>query len=283
MLLDGKAVAAAMKEEIAAEAAALTDKGVTPTLAIVRMGEKPADLSYEKGALKIARELGINVRQCALKADALDDDVFSTLDALNDDARVHGVLVLRPLPPFIDDIELRYALHADKDIDGISYPSMAHLYSGRPCFAPCTAEACLHILNHYNIDPAGKRAVVIGRSTVIGKPVALMLLQNDATVTLCHSKTAKLPEIVREADIVIAAMGRPLFLGAEYFRAGQYVIDVGINAKPDGGKGVCGDVDFARVEPLVAGISPVPGGVGAVTQAVLMAHVVAAAKAMIKS
>ena len=155
---------------------------------------------------------------------------------------------------------------------------MAGLYSGSgEGYAPCTAESCIKILDHFKIDIAGKKAVVLGRSTVIGKPAALLLLAKNATVTICHSKTRNLPQTVREADIVIVAIGRALSVGKEYFREGQYVVDVGVNPKPDGGKGICGDVKFDEVAPIVAGISPVPGGVGSVTACVLVSHVIRAA------
>ena len=277
-LLDGKEVAAALKEAMVKNVEALKAKGVTPTLGIVRVGEKPADLSYEKGATKTCGDVGVAVKNYVLPETASQDDLLKVIKEVNADTSVHGVLLFRPLPKQIDDNVIRAALLPAKDMDGITDGSMAGLYSGSgQGFAPCTAESCIRILDHFNIDVSGKKAVVLGRSTVIGKPVALLLLEKNATVTICHSKTKDLPKTVSEADIVVVAMGRALSVGKEYFRAGQYVVDVGVNPKPNGEKGICGDVKFDEAEPVVAGISPVPGGVGSVTTCMLVNHVIAAA------
>jgi methylenetetrahydrofolate dehydrogenase (NADP+)/methenyltetrahydrofolate cyclohydrolase len=277
-LLDGKEAAAVLKEAMAKKVEELKGKGIVPTLGIVRVGEKPADLSYEKGAVKTAGEAGVAVKNYALPETASQDDLLKVIREANEDKSVHGVLLLRPLPKRINDNVIRAALLPAKDMDGITDGSMAGLYSGSgEGFAPCTAESCLRILDHFKIDVAGKKAVVLGRSTVIGKPVALLLLERNATVTICHSKTQNLPQTVREADVVIVAMGRALSVGKEYFRAGQYVVDVGVNPKPNGEKGICGDVKFDEAEPIVAGISPVPGGVGSVTACILVSHVIRAA------
>jgi methylenetetrahydrofolate dehydrogenase (NADP+)/methenyltetrahydrofolate cyclohydrolase len=277
-LLDGKAVAAALKEAMVKKVGEIKGKGVTPTLGIIRLGEKPADLSYEKGATKTCGEVGVAVKNYVLPENASQDDLLKVIREVNEDAGVHGVLLFRPLPTHINGNAIRAALAPAKDIDGITDGSMAGLYAGSgEGYAPCTAESCIQILDHFNIDVAGKKAVVLGRSTVIGKPVALMLLEKNATVTICHSKTRNLPDVVREADIVIVAMGRALSVGKEYFRAGQYVVDVGVNPKPNGEKGICGDVKFDEAEHIVAGISPVPGGVGSVTTCMLVNHVIRAA------
>jgi methylenetetrahydrofolate dehydrogenase (NADP+)/methenyltetrahydrofolate cyclohydrolase len=277
-LLDGKEVAAALKDAMIKKVEELKGKGVTPTLGIVRVGEKPADLSYEKGATKTCADVGVAVKNFVLPETASQDDLLKVIKEVNGDKSVHGVLLFRPLPKHINDNVIRGALLPAKDMDGITDGSMAGLYSGSgEGYAPCTAESCIQILDHFKIDVAGKKAVVLGRSTVIGKPVALLLLEKNATVTICHSKTQNLPQTVQEADVVIVAMGRALSVGKEYFRASQYVVDVGVNPKPNGEKGICGDVKFDEAEPIVAGISPVPGGVGSVTTCMLVNHVIRAA------
>jgi methylenetetrahydrofolate dehydrogenase (NADP+)/methenyltetrahydrofolate cyclohydrolase len=277
-LLDGREVAYALKEVMVYNVDELKEKGIAPTLGIVRVGEKPADLSYERGATNTCSDVGVAVKNYVLPENASQDDLLKVIKEVNEDKSVHGVLLFRPLPKQIDDNVIRAALSPAKDMDGITDGSMAGLYAGSGSgYAPCTAESCIQILDHFDIDVSGKKAVVLGRSTVIGKPVALLLLEKNATVTICHSKTQNLPKTVQEADIVIVAMGRALSVGKEYFRAGQYVIDVGVNAKPNGEKGICGDVKFDEAEPIVEGISPVPGGVGSVTTCMLVSHVIQAA------
>jgi len=197
---------------------------------------------------------------------------------VNGDKSVHGVLLFQPLPKQIDAFAARAALDPKKDMDGITDGSMAGIYSDSgKGYPPCTAESVIKILKHYKVDLAGKNVVVLGRSTVIGKPVSMLLLKENATVTVCHSKTKDLPKKTQEADVVVVAMGRAWSVGKESFRAGQYVIDVGVNKKPNGEKGTCGDVRTEEVEPVVAGITPVPGGVGSVTNTNLLTHVVDAA------
>jgi methylenetetrahydrofolate dehydrogenase (NADP+)/methenyltetrahydrofolate cyclohydrolase len=278
-LLDGKEVAAALAETLKKDVEALKARGVTPTLGIIRVGEKGPDISYERGAAKRCGEVGAAVKSYVLSEDATQEELLRVIAEANDDKTVHGILLLRPLPRHIDDNAVRAVLLPAKDVDGITDGSMAGIYSGSgQGYAPCTAESVVRILDHYRIDPAGKKVVVVGRSVVVGKPVSMRLLKKNGTVTVCHSKTQNLGEITRGADIVVVAMGRALALGRESFSAGQYVVDVGVNPRPKGEKGTCGDVRFDEVEPLVAGISPVPGGVGSVTNAVLVSHVVEAAK-----
>ncbi|AEF85078.1 bifunctional protein FolD [Treponema primitia ZAS-2] len=278
-LLDGKVVAAALAESLKKDVEALKAKGVTPTLGIIRLGEKGPDISYEKGATKRAEEVGAAVKNYILPEDTTQEALLKVIKEANDDKGVHGILLFRPLPKHIDDNVARAALLPQKDMDGITDGSMAGIYSdSNQGYAPCTAESVIKILDHYKIDPSGKKVVVLGRSTVIGKPVSMLLLKKNGTVTVCHSKTQNLPAITQEADIVVVAMGRALSVGKESFKAGQYVVDVGVNPKPNGEKGTCGDVKFDEVEPIVAGISPVPGGVGSVTNCILISHVVDAAK-----
>jgi methylenetetrahydrofolate dehydrogenase (NADP+)/methenyltetrahydrofolate cyclohydrolase len=278
-LLDGKEVAAALAESLKKDVEALKAKGVTPTLGIIRVGEKGPDISYEKGATKRAEEVGAAVKNYILPEDTTQDALLKVIKEANEDKGVHGILLFRPLPKHIDDNVARAALLPQKDMDGITDGSMAGIYSdSNQGYAPCTAESVIKILDHYKIDPSGKKVVVLGRSTVIGKPVSMLLLKKNGTVTVCHSKTNNLPEVVKAADIVVVAMGRALSVGKESFKAGQYVVDVGVNPKPNGEKGTCGDVKFDEVEPIVAGISPVPGGVGSVTNCILISHVVDAAQ-----
>ena len=276
VLLTGKEVSTAVKERVAEGVKTLAQSGITPTLAILRVGERPDDLSYERSAIKVAATLGIEVRSIVLPADATQEQIEAAIDGINDDASIHGCLMFRPLPKGIDETALCNRLDARKDMDGIGLSSLAGIFAGTgQGYAPCTAQACIEICDYYNVPVQGKRVVVIGRSLVIGKPVSMLFLQRNATVTICHSRSENLAEITREADVVVCATGRAKAYDARYFSAGQTVIDVGINVDDQGN--LCGDVDFDSVEPIVATITPVPRGVGSVTTALLMEHVVKAA------
>lgn len=277
LLLKGAEVAKALTETLQQEAEQLKAKGVEPCLAILRVGARDDDLSYERGAMKRCEKVGIAVRSVVLPEDVTQEMLMGEVRKLNEDAGVHGVLMFRPLPKHLDDEAVRAALAPAKDMDGITDGSMTAVYAGTGSgYAPCTAQACVELLKHYNIPIKGKRVVVIGRSLVIGKPVSLLLLAEHATVTICHSRSENLSEICKEADILVVAAGKAGMVRAESVRAGQVVLDVGIHANADGT--LCGDTRFAEVEPLVAAITPVPGGVGAVTTAVLASHVIEAAK-----
>ncbi len=276
-LLLGKPVADAMAADIVARAKALTTSGKQPTLAIVRVGERPDDLTYERSAMKRADACGIAVKQFVLPTDASTDDVLAAVATVNSDDSIHGCLLFRPLPEGIDEQAVCNALDPAKDIDGITRGSLATLLAGTgEGFAPCTAAACIDILDHYGINPQGKKAVVLGRSLVIGKPVALMLLARNATVTVCHSRTQDLASAVRDADIVVCATGRARAYGADLFAPGQTVLDVGINFDDEGN--LCGDADFDAVESVVSAITPVPRGVGSVTTVAMLRNVVIAAE-----
>ena len=277
-ILKGAPVAAALHEKTAAEAAALRETGIVPTLAILRVGARNDDLSYERGATKRCREVGIDVQSVALPADVDSETFFAALDGLNRDPAVHGILLLRPLPKHLDEEKARRLLRPEKDVDGCTDGSLAGVFTDTALgFPPCTAQAAMEMLRYYQVPLRGRRAVVIGRSLVVGRPVALLLLHADATVTVCHSRTPDVAAVAREADILIAASGRMESIGAAYLREGQTVIDVGIGWNEAKQK-LCGDVDFAAAEPLVDAITPVPGGVGSVTTAVLCRHVVEAAQ-----
>jgi methylenetetrahydrofolate dehydrogenase (NADP+)/methenyltetrahydrofolate cyclohydrolase len=276
-LLTGKEVAQAITEKLKADVEALKAKGVTPTLGVIRVGEREDDISYEKGVTKRCAAIGTGVKSYVLPENATTEQLLATVREANEDKGVHGILLFRPLPKHINDEAIRAALAPAKDIDGITDGSFAGVYANLPDhgYPPCTAESCVKILEHYGIDPAGKRVVVAGRSLVVGRPAALMLMHRNATVTVCHSKTPDLPGVCREADIVIAAIGKAKFFKANFFKSGQIVVDVGIHVGEDGK--MCGDVDFADAEPIVGAITPVPGGVGSVTTCLTLRHMVDAA------
>lgn len=276
-ILKGAPAAAALDENTIALVEELKSRGVNPTLAILRVGEDDGALSYERGALKRCDKVGVAVKQVILPDDVSQDELMRNIEMLNNDATVHGVLMFRPLPKTLDEAAACAALDPKKDVDGITAGSSARIYSGSgEGFPPCTAQSCMEILKHYGVDPAGKRAVVIGRSLVIGRPVSMLLMAANATVTMCHTKTVNMPEITRTADIVVVAAGKAEAITADYFSEGQTVIDVGINWSEKKNK-LVGDVDFENVEPIVSAITPVPAGVGSVTTAVLVSHVAEAA------
>lgn len=281
-ILKGGPVAVALTEKATALTEALTAQGVTPTLAILRVGERAADLSYERGAAKRCAACGVTVRSAALPEDATQERLMETLEALNRDETVHGILLLRPLPAHLDGEAARQALRPEKDVDGVTDGSLAGVFTGSgQGFAPCTAQAVVEILDHYGVEIRGKRAVVIGRSLVVGRPAAMLLMERGATVTICHSGTESLPDITRGADILVAAAGRMGLIGPEHLAPGQTVIDVGIHQDPTTGV-LRGDVCFEAAEPVVKALTPVPGGVGAVTSAVLAMHTAQVAGACLK-
>ncbi len=277
ILLKGGPVVAAMNENSAARCAALQAKGVTPQLAIVRVGERPDDLSYERGVMKRCAAMGVAVRQFLLSADATQEALLAVIDEVNRDSAIHGCLLFRPLPKTMDDSVIRAALAPEKDVDGITDLSLAGVFTGAATgFAPCTAQACAEILDFYQIPLSGRRVTVVGRSLVVGKPAAMLLDRRNATVTMCNSRTQNLAAVCREADVVVVAMGRMGAIGGDCLRPGQTVVDVGIHVGPDGK--LCGDVRFDEAEGIVSAITPVPGGVGTVTNSVLVRHVVEAAE-----
>ena len=282
----GKEVNEALVAALQGRTAALREKGVVPTLGIIRLGENPSDLSYEKGATKRAEEVGVAVKNYVLPESATKEEVLAVIDEVNADASVHGVLMFRPLPKHLkaDQDEICNRLAPCKDVDSMTHMSNAGVFESQDLgYAPCTPAACMEILDHYGIDCKGKNAVVIGRSLVVGKPAAMMLMEKNATVTICHTKTVNTAEICKNADIIVTAAGVLNSLTADYVREGQIVIDVSMNWNPEkittkGKGGMSGDCVFEEVEPIVEAITPVPGGVGAVTTTVLMKHVVEAAE-----
>jgi len=277
-ILKGAPVTKALNEKMSAKVEELKEKGVEPTLAIFRVGERADDMSYEKGAMKRCEQVGVKVKNVVLPADVDSDTFFATLTVLNEDKAVHGILMFRPLPKHIDGEKARQMMNPAKDIDGCTDGSLAGVFTNTKVgFAPCTAQAAIEILDYYGVDCKGKRAAVIGRSLVVGRPVSMMLMHKNATVTTCHTRTVDMPSVTREAEILIVCSGQMESIGAEYLREGQVVVDVGIGWNEEKGK-LCGDVKFDEAEPVVAAITPVPGGVGTVTTSVLVSHVVEAAE-----
>ncbi len=283
----GKEVNEALVAGLQLRTAALRDKGIVPTLGILRVGENPSDLSYEKGAEAKAAQVGVAIIKYTLPEEATKEQVLAAIDSLNADENIHGALLFRPLPKHLqaDQNEICNRLDPKKDVDCMTHLSNAGVFEG--CsdlgFAPCTAAACMEILDHYHIDCTGKNAVVIGRSSVVGKPVAMMLMARNATVTICHTKTANTAEICKNADILISAAGKLGSLTKDFVAPTQVVIDVSMNwdaekITANGKGGMSGDAVFPEVEQIVSAITPVPGGVGAVTTTVLMKHVVEAAE-----
>jgi len=276
-ILKGAEVNAAINADLTARVAALNARGITPCLAIVRVGERGDDIAYEKGAAKRCEKLGVAVKFVTLPGDVSQDELLGIIRGINEDDSVHGCLLFRPLPRHLDENLIRNTLAPEKDVDGITDLSLAGVFAGKnEGFPPCTPAACMEILRHYGIPLKGKKAVVVGRSLVVGKPAAMMLLGENATVTVCHTKTENMADVCREADVLIAAAGRAGVVGEGFFREGQTVIDVGINVTEEGK--LTGDADFAAAEPVVDAITPVPGGVGTVTTTVLVKHVVEAAE-----
>ncbi|MGN0659587.1 MAG: bifunctional 5,10-methylenetetrahydrofolate dehydrogenase/5,10-methenyltetrahydrofolate cyclohydrolase [Emergencia sp.] len=279
-LLKGKAAADALDAQIMERMPAFYEKGIAPTLAIVRVGENPSDIAYENGAVKKAAKLGIQTEKYICPEDLETEDMIAIINSINENDQIHGILLLQPLPEHMDSAAVRSALAAEKDLDCISDDALGRFFTRAGGFPPCTAESCIEIMKHYGIEMRGKKAVVIGRSMVIGKPAALMLLDENATVTVCHTKTEKedLKKICREADIIIAAAGKIGTVTADMVREGQTVIDVGINFDEEGK--MRGDVDFEAVSEILGetgAITPVPGGVGSMTTTLLMRHLTEAA------
>lgn len=274
-LLKGAPVSAAIREWVAEEIKQL--QGSVPKLAIIRVGEKPDDMSYERSAVKKMEAFGLRVQIFVFPKDISDEEFKEAFQKINKDPDVTGILLLRPLPRQIKEKEIEAMIDPKKDLDGISPVNIAKVFLGDPSgFAPCTAEAVIEILKANNISIEGKRAAVIGRSMVIGKPLSMLLLKENATVTICHTRTKELPEICRQAEILVAAAGKAGMVEESWVSDGAVVIDVGINVDENGK--LCGDVDQASMESRNLLLTPVPGGVGAVTTAVLAKHLIQAAR-----
>lgn len=280
-IIDGKKLAAAVKAEAAAEVQQLKEQGVVPCLAVLLVGEDPASQVYVRGKANDCAECGIESRVIRLDAATTQEELLAQIEALAADDAVHGILVQLPLPAHIDEAAVIAAIPPEKDVDGFTPVNAGRLLTGEPCFAPCTPAGCLRMIRSTGIDITGKRAVVVGRSNIVGKPAALLLLAENATVTVCHSRTQNLADICREADILVAAVGRQGFITGDMIKPGAVVIDVGINRGEDGK--LHGDVDFDAACEKASFITPVPGGVGLMTRAMLMKNTVAAARAALEA
>ena len=273
-LIDGRAVAKAFKEEIAEKTAQMIENGIHPHLAVVLVGENPASQVYVRNKENGCIKAGIRSTVIRLEESCTQEELEKTVASLNEDASVHGILVQLPLPKHLDEARVLRLIDPDKDVDGFHAMNSGRLMNGQPGFVPCTPLGVMKLLESYGINPAGKHAVVIGRSNIVGKPMAMLLLQANATVTICHSRTQNLAEITRQADILVAAVGRANFVTADMVKPGAAVIDVGIN-RVDGR--IVGDVDFDAVSEVAGHITPVPGGVGQMTIAMLLANTLDAA------
>ena len=276
-ILKGAPVASSLTEKLITHADSLKKRGVTPTLAMLRVGEKAGDISYETGATKRCEKIGIDIKKIILPEKCRREKVIEEIHRVNRDKNIHAFLMFRPLDDKDTERSACEALSPAKDADCMTPSALAGVFTGSGTgYPPCTAGACLELLDYYGVELSGKHVVIIGRSLVIGKPVSMLMLSRNATVTICHSRTKFLPEICREADVIIAAVGKAGFVGTDFVREGQIVIDVGINLDANGN--LCGDVNFPAVEPVVKAITPVPAGVGAITTAVLAKHVIEAAE-----
>ncbi|HEY4180624.1 MAG TPA: bifunctional 5,10-methylenetetrahydrofolate dehydrogenase/5,10-methenyltetrahydrofolate cyclohydrolase [Kofleriaceae bacterium] len=275
-LIDGKAAAARVRAEVAIAATALRGQGVAPTLAVVLVGDDPASAVYVKSKTKAAREANVDVRDHKLPFDTTQADLLALVAQLNADVHVDGILVQLPLPQQIDTDAIIRALDPAKDVDGLHPTSLGYLAQGKPGFAPCTPRGCMRLLSDLGVNPAGMRAVVIGRSVLVGKPIAYLLANANATVTMCHSRTKDLAVEVKRAEIVVAAIGKPELVRGEWIADGAIVLDVGIN-RVDGK--LVGDVEFLAAAQRARAITPVPGGVGPMTIACLLENTVQAARA----
>jgi methylenetetrahydrofolate dehydrogenase (NADP+)/methenyltetrahydrofolate cyclohydrolase len=274
-IIDGKAHAATLRAELKVAVASFAEHGLRPGLAVVIVGDNAASRTYVRHKVLACEEAGVLSQLHEFPGDAAEDELLTRIRVLNTDPRIHGILVQLPLPRPINEARVLAAVVPEKDVDGFHVHSAGALLIGAPHFVPCTPAGIMYLLDKEGIQIAGKHAVVVGRSNIVGKPMALLLLQKDATVTICHSKTPELASHTRRADILVAAAGRTGLIGAEMVKPGACVIDVGTNRQPDGK--LCGDVDFEKVKEVAGSITPVPGGVGPMTVAMLVANTLHAA------
>ena len=272
-LIDGKAFAATLRDRIATEVAALAERGITPGLAVVLVGEDPASQVYVRSKGKQTREVGMNSYEHRLSADTPEAELLTLIARLNSDPAVNGILVQLPLPAHMDEAAVINAIDPAKDVDGFHILNVGRLATGQKAMVPCTPLGCLMLLRDRLGSLSGKRAVVVGRSNIVGKPMAQLLLRDSATVTIAHSRTQDLPALCREADILVAAVGRPHFVKGDWIKPGATVIDVGINRTE---AGLVGDIDFESASQVASAITPVPGGVGPMTIACLLANTLTA-------
>ncbi|KNF09269.1 5,10-methylene-tetrahydrofolate dehydrogenase/methenyl tetrahydrofolate cyclohydrolase FolD [Gottschalkia purinilytica] len=279
-VLKGNEVAKALKEKMRVEVKDLREKNIIPKVGIIRMGDRPDDIAYEKGVIKSCGTVDIDSEVFQIPAESSMEELINLVKKLNNDDNIHGILIFRPLPDHIDTEIIENLIDPNKDIDCMNPINLEKVFEGEmDGFVPCTPKAVVEILKYYNIIPLeGANIAVVNRSMVVGKPLSMMLLEERSTVTICHSRTKELPKITSQSDIVVAATGRAKMFGPEYFSEDNIVIDVGIN--DDGNGGICGDVDYDNVADKVKAITPVPGGVGSVTTTILLNHVLISCKRM---
>lgn len=275
-IISGKVVAAEIRSQLKEEVTGLKEKGIHPGLAVILVGEDPASQSYVKGKARGCEEVGL-YSEVILKDESISqEELLKEIDRLNEDPKVHGILVQLPLPKHISENAVIDHIAPEKDVDGFTPVNVGNLVIGGECYLPCTPHGIIELIKRSGRDISGKHAVVIGRSNIVGKPVSLLLLQENATVTIAHSRTANLAEVSRQADILVVAVGRPKMVGADYIKPGAVVIDVGVNRGADGK--LVGDVDFEAVKDIASFLTPVPGGVGPMTITMLLKNTVEAAK-----
>lgn len=275
-LIDGKVISAAVKAEVAAEVAALKEKGITPGLAVIIVGEDPASKVYVANKEKACEQIGMLSYKYALPENTTEQELLALIAKLNADSKVNGILCQLPLPRHLNEELIINSIIPEKDVDAFHPQNVGKIMIGNYDFLPCTPAGIMEMLKYENIDIEGKECIVIGRSNIVGKPMSMLLLHKNGTVTVCHSRTKNLKEVCKRADILVAAVGRANFVTADMVKEGAVVIDVGIN-RLENGK-LCGDVNFAEVEPIASHITPVPGGVGPMTIATLMKNTLTAAK-----
>lgn len=276
IIIDGKKVSMKIKENLKEEVRSLQEKGINPGLAVVVVGNDPASRVYVNNKEKDCEYIGINSFEYALPKEATEEEVLALIDKLNNDEKVSGIIVQLPVPKHISEEKIINAINPKKDVDAFHPENVGRIMTGSYSFLPCTPAGVMELLEEYNIEISGKKCVVIGRSNIVGKPMAMLLIHKSGTVTVCHSKTKDLKEVVKDADIVVAAIGKAKFVTADMIKEGAVVIDVGINRAEDGK--LCGDVDYENISKKAYAITPVPGGVGPMTRAVLMKNTVTAAK-----
>ncbi len=274
-IMDGRAAAKEAKEEIRSKVEAVKAKGVEPALTVVLVGDDPASKVYAEQKRKNCESVGISFSFHQLPGETSEDELLSLVGKLNLDPSVHGILVEMPLPKHISNERVQAAIDPDKDVDGSNPANLGRLVSGLPSLRPCTPQGAMYLMEKFGVDLSGKHAVVVGRSTIVGKPVSMLLLEKNATVTICHSRTSNLAEVIKSADVVVAAVGKPEMITGDMIKPGAVVVDVGINSTPDG---IVGDVDYRSALKVAGYLSPVPGGVGPLTIAMLLDNVVTSAE-----
>lgn len=276
LLLKGSEVTKDMKDKMIIDVEKLKNKGILPALALVRLGERPDDLSYERGAIKRCEGVGINCKTFEFPDNITSEELIGEIIKINNDKSIHGILMFRPLPKHIDENKIKQIISPDKDVDCMNPINIAKVFAGDETgFAPCTPEAVIEMIDYYKIPVEGKNVVIIGRSMVVGRPLSMLLLKKHGTITICHTRTKNLEEVCKRADILVAAAGKSKMVNKNFVSPDTVVFDVGINVDSDGK--LCGDVDFDSVAHIAESITPVPGGVGTVTTSVLAKHVICAA------